>query len=905
MKLTNAHARRRNGSGRVLVALALLSTFCTTVVAGVVAIAAPAGAQTCDTWTNSAGGSWDTGANWSGLAPPTGTTPACITAPGSYTVTIGNETISAGALTVGGTGSTPTLTIGNSGSGAANVTFASVINSGTIEPGLSATLTVPGAFTNTGTFEVPSSTSGGATLNLSALDNQGAFDVNQSSSLSLPTSSATMTNDSTGTLSVATGQTLTITSPSGQTGTVTQDGVIQNSGSVIVEDALSVAGGSICGNSPQIGIGGGSTGSLAFASTVGSGPSCGTGVATDNVHMANITGTLSGNIPAAYTVSIGDGGSGASHITIPSAMTIMGTLDVGFEGSLSATAAITNQGTLDAVSSAFSGQSFSFASFSNDGAFDINTPTTYSLPLSTSVLTNAATGTINVASGDSLTISSPSGVVGASVVQDGVIDNSGSLVVQDAVTINGGSICGNSVHIGGDAQASTIPSSLTFASTVTAGPSCGTGIETDNLFIANITGTLSGSIPKAYTVAIGDGGAGFAHVTIPAAMTISGTLDVGFEGALSSTAAITNKGTLDAVSSAFPGETFSLASFTNDGAFDIDTPTTYSLPKKTSTLVNGTKGTIAVSTSHSVTISSPSGVVGASVTQDGVIDNSGSISVQDALAVQGGSICGNTMNVGVDGQASTIPSSLTFATTVAAGPACGTGVATDNLFIANVTGTLGGTIPRGYTVAIGDGGSSFAHVTASSAKNLGTLEPGFGATVTFTKLKNKGTFEVPTSSFTTQINVTGNFTNKKVVVLDGNADLTLGSGASLVNSSATSSVSVGSASVQLTGGFTNNGLLAIAAGDTFAVSGSYAQASTGSYEPTLASTSSFGLLNVASTASLAGTLAPQDASGFTPPHGSTYLVLKSAGLGGTTFSTVSGSFTAQYLSGDNAQVTAD
>ena len=100
-------------------------------------------------------------------------------------------------------------------------------------------------------------------------------------------------------------------------------------------------------------------------------------------------------------------------------------------------------------------------------------------------------------------------------------------------------------------------------------------------------------------------------------------------------------------------------------------------------------------------------------------------------------------------------------------------------------------------------------------------------------------------------------------------------------------------------------LLAIATGDTFAVSGSYAQASTGSYEPTLASTSSFGLLNVASTASLAGTLAPQDASGFTPPHGSTYLVLKSAGLGGTTFSTVSGSFTAQYLSGDNAQVTAD
>ena len=58
------------------------------------------------------------------------------------------------------------------------------------------------------------------------------------------------------------------------------------------------------------------------------------------------------------------------------------------------------------------------------------------------------------------------------------------------------------------------------------------GSGNDNLFIANITGTLSGSIPKAYTVAIGDGGAGFANITIPSAMTIKGTLDVGFEGSL-------------------------------------------------------------------------------------------------------------------------------------------------------------------------------------------------------------------------------------------------------------------------------------------------------------------------------------------------------------------------------------
>jgi hypothetical protein len=294
------------------------------------------------------------------------------------------------------------------------------------------------------------------------------------------------------------------------------------------------------------------------------------------------------------------------------------------------------------------------------------------------------------------------------------------------------------------------------------------------------------------------------------------------------------------------------------------------------------------------------------VTQDGLIDNTGSVTVQDGLTIQGGSICGNTVHVGIDGQSTAIASPLTFALTVPAGPSCGTGVATDNLFIANITGTLAGTIPKGYTVAIGDGGSSFAHITATTAKNLGTLEPGFGATVSFPKLKNKGTFEVPASGFTTVINLAGNLTNKKVVAFDGNTQISFASGFSLVNSSATSSVTDAGVPVQiLAGDFTNNGVLSIAAGGTFGVAGTYTQASTGTYEPGLASTSSFGLLNVMSTAALAGTVAAQVATGFTPPSGSTYVVLKSAGTGGTQFTTVSGPFTQQLITGDNVQLKAN
>ncbi len=890
---------------RALAALALIGSSAGIVLASMVAsapTAAAAAPAACDTWTNSSGGAWDTGSNWSDNAPPTGSTAACITAPGSYTVTIGNETITAGALTVGGSGSTPTLSIGNSGSGTANITFASVSNSGTIESGFGGSLTVSGNFTNTsaGTLEVPSTGFGGTTLNVVSLDNQGALDVNATSTYVLPTSASTLLNDTTGTISVASSTTLTISSPSGQTGTVTQDGVLDNSGQFIAQEAVTVAGGSICNNPLQVGLDGQSatTDGLTFASTVGSGPSCGTSVPTDNVFIANITGTLSGSIPSAYTVAVGDGGSGIAHITIPSAMTVNGTLDVGFEGSLTSTAAITNKGTIDAVASAFNGETFNLTSFSNQGAFDVNTPSTYTLPTSASTLVNASAGTISLAS--SLNISSPSGQTGT-VTQDGVIDNSAQFVAQEAVTIGGGSICNNPLQVGADAQAAA-GVGLTFASTVGSGPSCGTGVPTDNVFIANITGTLKGSIPSTYTVAVGDGGAGFAHITIPSAMTVKGTLDLGFGGSLTSTAAITNKGTIDAVASAFNGETFNLASFSNQGAFDLDTPSTYELPKSSSTLVNTSTGTISVGSAagSSLAISSPSGQHG-TVTQQGVIDNAGTLTTQNLLTVNGGTVCGNEVRVGVDGQAG---GSLAFTTPFTTGPACGTGVPTDQLFMANITGTLAGTVPKGYTVAIGDGGSSFADITASTTKNMGTIEPGFGATLTFAgNLKNKGTLEVPASGFTTAIDLGGTLTNKKGVVLDGATQIDT---VEFNNQATGATVSLGAVGVGLTGLMSNAGVLSIAAGGSLAVSSSYQQASTAKYEPQLASTSSFGVLNVTGSAAVAGTLAAQDATGFTPPSGSTYVVLTSSGLGSTTFEHVLGAFTAQYITGDtDVQLTAN
>jgi fibronectin-binding autotransporter adhesin len=691
--------------GRALMALALAGSSAGIVIGTMIASAPPAAAAGCDTWTNSSGGSWDDGSNWSDSAPPSGTTNACITAPGTYTVTISNETISAGALTVGAPGSSPTLSIGDSSAGEPDVTFAKVTNLGTIESGFGGSLTVTGAFSNTSTglLQVPSTGFGGTTLDIATLDNQGTLEVDATSSYVLPTSSSLLLNDSTGTINVSSGTSLTVSSPVGQTGTVTQDGVL---------------------------------------------------------------------------------------------------------------------------------------------------------------------------------------------------NDLGQFIASESVTVEGGSICNNPLQVGVDGQSDTTDG-LNFASVVAKGPSCGTGVPTDNVSVANIQGSLSGSIPSSYTVSIGDGGPSTAQIAIPSAMTVRGTLNVGYEGSLTSAAAIKNKGTIDAFSSAFPGETFTLPKLTNNGAFDIDTPSTYVLPMSSSQLVNASTGTVSVASGASLSISSPSGQNG-TVTQDGVIDNSGTVSIQNPLTVNGGTICGNAVQIGVDGQTG---GSLAFGTTVTSGPACGGETPSDQLSIANITGTLSGTVPKAYLVVIGDGGPGFANVSANTSKNLGTIEAGFGATVSFfNNLKNKGTILVPPSGFTTTIDLGGTLTNIKNLVLDGATQIT----ASELNNRTSSTVSIGGDAVSLNGPISNAGVLAIAAGGSLSTSSTYAQSSTAVYEPQLASTTSYGVINTADISLLSGTVAAQDADGFTPPSGSTYVVLTSAGLDNTTFENVQGAFTAQYTTSDtDVQLTAN
>jgi adhesin HecA-like repeat protein len=292
------------------------------------------------------------------------------------------------------------------------------------------------------------------------------------------------------------------------------------------------------------------------------------------------------------------------------------------------------------------------------------------------------------------------------------------------------------------------------------------------------------------------------------------------------------------------------------------------------------------------------------VTEDGVIDNSGSFTDVDTLSILGGTVCGTAVHVGTDGGAG---ETLSFASHVATGTTCATGMPKDKLFVANIPGTVSGNIPAGWTVDVGDGGSSFAHVTLSTAtKNAGTLESGFGATVTdASTLMNSGTLEIPSSGYTSTF-VLGGLTNSKSILIKANGAITLPSGASLTGGVHGTITISKNKTLTLSGNLVSDDKVTIDAGGRLDVTGTYSQVGTGSeLVIQMASATSYGELEATGTASLAGIVDPLLAGHFTPPSGTTFEVLTSAGLGGTTFGTVDGGFTAQYISSDSdVQLTA-
>ena len=222
---------------RAVVAVGALSLIGSTLVAfGTIGTSPAQAAGGCsDSWTNTAGGSWETPTNWSDGAVPTISDTVCITAPGTYTVTVsggmsGTETV--GGLTLGAGSGTQTLDIAGT---------ATLRAYGTTTNGLGSTIDNQGSFivSPLSSFDQDSGTTTGNPISLS----ESTLNITGTSASSFD-ALAGYGPDVTG--SVAADQSLTINSGSSLnfTGPLTNAGSITWTGAGSGSD-ITVSGGTL------------------------------------------------------------------------------------------------------------------------------------------------------------------------------------------------------------------------------------------------------------------------------------------------------------------------------------------------------------------------------------------------------------------------------------------------------------------------------------------------------------------------------------------------------------------------------------------------------------------------------------------------------------------------------------
>jgi hypothetical protein len=128
-----------------------------------------------DSWTNTAGGSWFTDADWTNDAPPTSEGEACITEPGTYTVTMDQTsetgTVPLRLLTIGASEGTQTLAVASTCTQNATLAATEGIANGAHgaitmanADGCANNVTLKGMVTNGGSLSVENSNGGARTI---------------------------------------------------------------------------------------------------------------------------------------------------------------------------------------------------------------------------------------------------------------------------------------------------------------------------------------------------------------------------------------------------------------------------------------------------------------------------------------------------------------------------------------------------------------------------------------------------------------------------------------------------------------------------------------------------------------------------------------------------------------------
>jgi hypothetical protein len=683
-----------------------------------------------DSWKTATSGNWDTAANWSTGVVPGSADVACITVAGTYTVTYqpsgGTETVDAlvvgsgvatnqETLVIQGTcGDNVTLVTSNTSSGTDTDLIASTghVSLTTTGCGNSSTLSVGSTLVNQGTLSTDVGSGGTRTIS-GGVTNRGTVNVNESVAYN------TGTWDNAGALNLATGESLTVsTSPATFTDDTSGSVVSTGTGQLVIGpgNTYNQGNGTTGGGEPVFLNGPATGGAIALHYT-------GTGAST--IVAQGGAGTVDGSIASGQTLDVQGACAVNAQETVDQSETSAGVVNLTSTGCGNSAALVvtsgdtfTNQsgGTLETTAGATGARTIT-GNVTNHGTADINQSTAFDSG------TWDNTGALNLATGETLTVSTSPSIftddTGGSVVSTGT----GQLVVGASNTYNqgNGTTSGEPVLLSGPASGGGIALHYTGtgASTIVAQGGAGT---VDGSIVGGQTLSVQGtcSINALETVDHNETNAGTIHVTSTScgnnselAVTSGDTftneaagivdVDPGSGGARTIAGNVTNKGTANVAANA----TWTGGTWTNSGAFNLATGVTASVPNTTPSTFNNTTG----------------GVVAATGT--GQLNLAG----------------GNTFDQGAGTTSGTEPVLL-------AGPASGTGVALHytgtgaSLVTTEGTGTLDGTMKRGQDLdLVGFCGLNADEVIDKPMTSAGTIEEtstGCGNNVTLAGKKANG-----------------------------------------------------------------------------------------------------------------------------------------------------------------------
>ena len=455
------------------------------------------------------------------------------------------------------------------------------------------------------------------------------------------------------------------------------------------------------------------------------GPSIGAGTGNFLLTASNPTLNASSGIPANVTVTMQE--------------------TSGFGSLSSYTSTLTNNGTLSLISANGSYASLSVSTlFTNNGVFSISAGGTQSTP--DSIETTLNNGTVNL----SASTTAFGGITNAGVFNiasgQAFTDSQGFNQSAGILNINGSFASGNFNFAGGSINGQVLMN--VSSSTLSLGPSIGTGTGKFLLTASNPTLNASSGIPTNVTVTMQET-SGFGSLSI-------------------STPGLTNNGTLSLIAANGSYAALSLSSlFTNNGIFSISAAGAQSTPNSLyGTLNNGTVNINANTSAFSIV--SNAGVFNIAPGQlftagPGFNQAGGTLNINGSFAAGNFNFSGGSIN----GQVlmNTSSSTLTL------GPSIGTG--TGNFLLSSQNPTLNASsgIPANVTVTLqATGGIGSLSSYTSSLTNNGTLalisaNGSYASLSVSTLFTNNGTFSVsaagtqstPNSIPTTVNNGTINF----------------------------------------------------------------------------------------------------------------------------------------------------